>query len=72
MSVLRFAFTNAVLQQDISDPDEDTLAGQMAAMRGQKVKRIPDYDEEEEDDSDSASESGQSDYSGTTTESEDE
>ena len=25
---------------DISDPDEDTLAGQMAAMRGVSVKKL--------------------------------
>jgi translocation protein SEC63 len=30
---------------DISDPDEDTLAGQMAAMRGGSVKKIRSDDE---------------------------
>lgn len=34
-------------EDDISDPDEDTLAGQMAAMRGEKVKRSPVYDSDE-------------------------
>jgi translocation protein SEC63 len=33
---------------DISEPDEDTIAGQMAAMRGQPFKKIEDGDEEEE------------------------
>ncbi len=33
---------------DISDPEEDSLAGQMALMRGGSVKKQPD--EEEEDD----------------------
>jgi len=32
---------------DISEPDEDTLAGQMAAMRGGKVKRRDDGEEGE-------------------------
>ncbi|KAF4602544.1 secretory subunit [Pleurotus pulmonarius] len=39
-------------EDDISDPDEDTLAGQMAAMRGHKVKKRGDEDEEEEDSDD--------------------
>lgn len=59
---------NLLYVQDISDPEEDTIAGQMAAMRGQKVKRIED--DYNEDDSDDESVSDQSDYSGTTTESE--
>ncbi|GAA5970637.1 hypothetical protein JCM11641_007380 [Rhodosporidiobolus odoratus] len=42
---------------DISEPDEDTIAGQMALMKGQPVKRRDDdeegdSDEDEEDDSD--------------------
>ncbi|KAH7101122.1 hypothetical protein BKA62DRAFT_743479 [Auriculariales sp. MPI-PUGE-AT-0066] len=37
-----------VREDEISDPDEDTLAGQMAAMRGGKVKRREDGDSEEE------------------------
>ena len=36
---------------DISDPDEDTLAGQMAAMRGGSVKKIRSQDEESDDES---------------------
>ncbi|PIL36583.1 transporter [Ganoderma sinense ZZ0214-1] len=35
---------------DISDPEEDSLAGQMALMRGGSVKKRPDEAEEEEDD----------------------
>jgi translocation protein SEC63 len=47
-------------EDDISDPEEDTLAGQMAALKGQKVKRVSagdddsssdEEDEEEGDDS---------------------
>jgi translocation protein SEC63 len=44
---------------DISDPDEDTLAGQMAAMRGGSVKKIrsqgsDDDDSTTDDDKDSS------------------
>ncbi|EJD35962.1 hypothetical protein AURDEDRAFT_147310, partial [Auricularia subglabra TFB-10046 SS5] len=53
-----------VKEDEISDPDEDTLAGQMAAMRGGKVKRKEDSEDEssdtdgdEEDDSSSDSDS---------------
>jgi len=51
-------------EDDISDPDEDTLAGQMAMMRGGSVKKRQvesddssdtDGDEEEEGSSDSDS-----------------
>ncbi|KAF8603419.1 hypothetical protein BDV93DRAFT_544628 [Ceratobasidium sp. AG-I] len=54
-------------EDEISDPDEDTLAGQMAAMRGGAVKRIGSDDEEEDesdtdgDDSDDSSDSSDSD-----------
>jgi translocation protein SEC63 len=39
-------------EDDISDPDEDTLAGQMAAMRGGSVKknRSEESDESSTDD----------------------
>ncbi|WWD05556.1 hypothetical protein V865_003636 [Kwoniella europaea PYCC6329] len=44
---------------DISEPDEDTLAGQMAMMRGEKVKpsgvHHQDDDSEEEEEEDSSS-----------------
>ncbi|KAG9081434.1 secretory subunit [Ceratobasidium sp. UAMH 11750] len=36
-------------EDEISDPDEDTLAGQMAAMRGGAVKRAADDDDDESD-----------------------
>ncbi|KAG8740640.1 secretory subunit [Ceratobasidium sp. 414] len=36
-------------EDEISDPDEDTLAGQMAAMRGGSVKRTADDDDDESD-----------------------
>ncbi|KAF9563385.1 hypothetical protein CPC08DRAFT_632910 [Agrocybe pediades] len=36
-------------EDEISEPDEDTIAGQMAAMRGGKVKRKTEEDEDESD-----------------------
>ncbi|KAF5363456.1 hypothetical protein D9756_000996 [Leucocoprinus leucothites] len=39
-------------EDEISDPDEDTLAGQMAAMRGGKVKKHAEQDEEDESSTD--------------------
>ncbi|KAH7888181.1 translocation protein sec63 [Phlebopus sp. FC_14] len=38
-------------EDEISDPEEDTLAGQMAAMRGGPVKRTTVEDEDSEDES---------------------
>lgn len=39
---------------DISDPEEDTLAGALAQLRGESVKKVDDADaEEEEDDNES-------------------
>ncbi len=46
-------------EDEISDPEEDTLAGQMAAMRGGKVKRR----EEEESDDESTTDGDESDSS---------
>jgi translocation protein SEC63 len=34
---------------DISDPDEDTIAGQIAMLKGQRVKKTEDGDEEDGD-----------------------
>ncbi|CAE6348669.1 unnamed protein product, partial [Rhizoctonia solani] len=53
-------------EDEISEPDEDTLAGQMAAMRGGAVKRRADDEESDEsdtdgDDSDSSSDSSDDD-----------
>lgn len=39
-----------ISEDEISDPDEDSLAGQMAAMRGGTVKKHAD-DEESDDES---------------------
>lgn len=36
-------------EDEISEPDEDSLAGQFAAARGQKVKRAPRGDEEDDE-----------------------
>lgn len=38
-------------EDEISDPDEDTLAGQMAVMRGGAVKKRADEDEESDEES---------------------
>ncbi|TEB29020.1 translocation protein sec63 [Coprinellus micaceus] len=59
------ALDNEPSEDEISEPDEDTLAGQMAAMRGDKVKTHDESDEsdesgtdeDEEGDSDSSSDS---------------
>jgi translocation protein SEC63 len=52
-------------EDDISDPDEDTLAGQMAAMRGGSVKKAraesDDDDESGTDDDQSAASDSDSD-----------
>ncbi|KAG8701223.1 secretory subunit [Ceratobasidium sp. 395] len=39
-------------EDEISEPDEDTIAGQMAAMRGGAVKRAADDDDDDESDTD--------------------
>lgn len=49
---------------DISDPDEDSLAGQMAAMRGGSVKKISQESDDEsstDDDKDSVNSDSDSD-----------
>ncbi|GJN89668.1 hypothetical protein Rhopal_002655-T1 [Rhodotorula paludigena] len=48
-------------EDDISEPDEDSLAGQMALMKGQPVKRRDDDDDDEDDESETESESESSD-----------
>ncbi|GAA6014793.1 hypothetical protein JCM10207_002182 [Rhodosporidiobolus poonsookiae] len=52
-------------EDDISEPDEDTIAGQMALMKGQPVRRHGegDSDDEDEDESETDSESDSSDSS---------
>ena len=45
------------VEDDISDPEEDSLAGQMAALRGGPVKKIND-DEESDEESDTDGEGG--------------
>ena len=39
------------MEDDISEPDEDSLAGQMAIMRGGNVKRGRDEDSDDDDES---------------------
>lgn len=49
-------------EDEISDPDEDTLEGQMALMKGGKVRKIDDEsDDESTTDGDEASDSSDSD-----------
>lgn len=50
--------TNA--EDDISEPDEDTLAGQMAAMRGQPTKKKM-YDSDDTSGTESSDDSSESD-----------
>lgn len=38
-------------EDEISDPEEDSLAGQMAAMRGGAVKKSQQYDQGSDDES---------------------
>jgi translocation protein SEC63 len=38
-------------EDEISDPDEDTIAGQMAAMRGGAVKKHTEDDDESDEES---------------------
>ena len=46
---------------DISEPDEDSLAGQMAAMRGGPVKKIRYREESDDESSTDDDESGETD-----------
>lgn len=49
-------------EDEISDPDEDTLAGQMAIMAGKPVRRIrSDSDGSEDDDTSGTEEDEESD-----------
>jgi translocation protein SEC63 len=58
---------------DISDPDEDTLAGQIAMMKGQRVKKADEQeDEEEEDSSDEEGDGGRGSDDSSDSDSEDE
>lgn len=43
---------DADFEDDISDPEEDTLAGQMAAMRGEKVKPSAAYRDDDDSSTD--------------------
>ncbi|GAA5860434.1 hypothetical protein JCM8547_000303 [Rhodosporidiobolus lusitaniae] len=56
-------------EDDISEPDEDTLAGQMALMKGQSVKRREDDEDEDEVDSDDDSDITDSDESDSSSDS---
>lgn len=43
------ALDDVDFEDDISDPDEDTLAGQMAVMRGERVKTARAEDDDDDD-----------------------
>lgn len=51
------AVDNDPSEDEISEPDEDTLAGQMAAMRGDKVKKRVESDDSDESGTDDDEES---------------
>jgi translocation protein SEC63 len=62
--------TESDIEDDISEPDEDTIAGQMAMMKGQPVRRSgaggddeEDDEEEDDDEEDSDEDSDSSDSS---------
>ncbi|GAA98348.1 uncharacterized protein L969DRAFT_85663 [Mixia osmundae IAM 14324] len=56
---------------DISEPDEDTFAGQMAQMKGKPVKRIPAAQDDDDDDDTSDDSSDDSDDSSDSSDSSD-
>lgn len=56
-------------EDDISDPEEDSLAGQMSAMKGGPVKKRVDSDDEDEE---SGTDEEEEDTSATNTDTEDE
>lgn len=43
------------VEDDISEPDEDTIAGQMAMMKGQPVRRTGQHQDDDDDDSEAPS-----------------
>jgi translocation protein SEC63 len=47
-------------EDEISDPEEDSLAGQMAAMRGGPVKKHGESDDDSSTDDDEAAANGSS------------
>ncbi|KAG8836210.1 secretory subunit [Serendipita sp. 399] len=51
------------VEDEISDPEEDTLAGQMAAMRGGNVKKSPYHGSDEEESTTDGDDEGDSDSS---------
>ncbi|KNE65859.1 hypothetical protein AMAG_19228 [Allomyces macrogynus ATCC 38327] len=59
----RAAAAVAELEDDISDPDEDTLAGQMAVLRGQRTRQSQTGDAAGQDGASSSSSSSSDDDS---------
>lgn len=56
-------------EDDISDPEEDTIAGQMALMRGERVKPAAVYAEDDEEDEEEEEEKSDDDESDDDTDS---
>lgn len=55
--VSALAAEEQTVEDEISDPDEDSLAGQMAAMRGGRVKKAAAVEDESEEESEEDEES---------------
>ena len=61
--VSALAAEEQTVEDEISDPDEDSLAGQMAAMRGGRVKKAAAVEDESEDESEDEESDGGDDSS---------
>jgi len=55
--------TEEATEDDISEPEEDSIAGQMAVMRGGKVRKSRAYEDEESDEESSTDDDEDSDSS---------
>ena len=55
--------TEDATEDEISEPEEDSIAGQMAVMRGGKVKKSRAYEDEESDEESSTDDDEDSDSS---------
>ncbi|KAF8649553.1 hypothetical protein AX16_005737 [Volvariella volvacea WC 439] len=53
-----FLVQEQVLEDKISDPDEESLAGQMTVMRGQKVKKCDESNDESSTDDEGSGDDG--------------
>lgn len=60
------------VEDDISEPDEDSLAGQMALMKGQNVRRSAVHGEDSEEESGSGEDDSEDESSGSEVTTDDE